>query len=196
MLIKNPSAETKNYFKTYFKFDPTSETNFRWARNRGKKMKEGDTAGTINSDGYVVLSDGDYGKVLGHNVAYYLKNNKWPEKYEADIFRKEFEKAVGSTAPSRLEGLDEMEIWESRGDALYELSDQMDLNYLLYSNHFYSKEELDSVARTSYSLSGLKPVTNDYGDELYYGEAVIENNLYAFTDLIDQDLPYDIYYHK
>lgn len=194
MLIKNPSTETKNYFKTYFKFDPTSETNFRWARNRGRRMKEGDRAGTINPDGYVVLSDGDYGKVLGHNVAYYLKNNKWPKKYEADIFRKEFEKAVGSTAPIQLEGLDEMYIYESREDALWELSDEIDFNYLLCSNHFYSKEELDSVARTSYNLSGIDSVTNDYGDKLYYGNKVIENNLLAFTDLLDQELPWEVFY--
>jgi len=195
MLIKNPSKKTKDYFKTYFKFDPTSETNFRWARNRGKKMKEGDTAGTINPDGYVVLSDGEYGKVLGHNVAYFLKNGNWPKKYQADTFRKEFEKTVGSTIPTPLEGLDEMYIYESREDALWELSDQMDYNYLLYSDQFYSKEELDSVAKTSYDLSEIDCVTNDEGDKLYSGNEVVKNNLLAFTDLLDQALPWEVFYY-
>lgn len=194
MLIKNPSAKTKNYLKTFIKFDPNSETNFTWAQNRGRRMKAGDRAGTFSPDGYVVLSDGNYGKLLGHNVAYYLKNGKWPKKYQADTFRKEFEKVLKQTGP--LDGLDNYDVYESREEALLELSSQMDLNYLIYSSNFYTEAELKSVSKmTSFELP-QPTATNDSGLNLYYGEDILSygNNMFAFTNLLDVSLPDDVFY--
>jgi hypothetical protein len=190
MLIKNPTKSTKNYLKTFIKFDPNSETNFRWARNRGKKMKAGDKAGTFNKDGYVVLSDGNYGKVLGHNVAFYLKNNRWPKKYEAEAFRKEFEKTLNSREAV---GFNSDEIFESRQEAYEYMAENSEVKYLIYSDCFYSEEELNLVARDSFQLPAPS-AQNSEGVFLYSGEELLSSNITAFTDVLDYALPPDIFY--
>lgn len=201
MLIKNPSTKTKNYLKTYFKFDPKSETNFSWARNRGRRMKEGQKAGTFNKDGYVVLSDGQQGKLLGHNVAYYLKTGKWPKKYQAETFRKEFEKTINKSSKQKvvfpLEGLSEDMIYESREEALFELKDELDLEYRIYSDRFYTEEELNSISNLDFF--DLPPASAKYddGEELFYGRDILEDTssgLFAFSNILDIELPFEAPY--
>lgn len=191
MLIKNPTKSTKNYLKTFIKFDPNSETNFRWARNRGKKMKAGDKAGTFNKDGYVVLSDGNYGKVLGHNVAFFLKNNRWPKKYEAEAFRKEFEKTLNN---KEVIGIDSDEIFETRQEAYEYLAENLtDIKYLIYSNYFYTEDELNIVARDSFELPEPS-ARNSEGVLLYSGEELLSSNITAFTNVLEYPLPPDLFY--
>ena len=67
-----------DFFKEYYKVDPTSKTGVRWAKDRGYNVKAGWEAGSYqNSTGYWQLSDGNYGKVLAHQVVYYLTNGEW-----------------------------------------------------------------------------------------------------------------------
>lgn len=75
-----PWIEKFNYA---FEYDETSESYLRWKNPPGKKMKPGDVAGTLRSDGYwCVLFE--YKKYLVHHVIWIMHGNTIPEPLSVD----------------------------------------------------------------------------------------------------------------
>ena len=74
--MKSTTAET---LRTLFDYEPESGI-FRWRVKPSRSVKAGDVAGSVRSDGYIVIAVNSR-KFLAHRLAYLHFHSVWPEHH-------------------------------------------------------------------------------------------------------------------